>query len=123
MGPTSAYLTDILIDTGSDDIVLPTRLASHLGVPLGGGPQGTAAGIGSTHPVSLQYVPLILELRNQSEVHRWRAVVAFTAAQMAYPVFGIAGGLEHFRLTLDIQSREVILEAKPTLPSTTDTAP
>jgi hypothetical protein len=46
-------------------------------------------------------------------------VTAFTPTPMRFALFGIAGGLEHFRTTLDVQSREIILLPKPSLPAAT----
>ncbi len=39
------------------------------------------------------------------------------------PVFGIAGGLEFFRTTLDGFRREVEILAQPNLPATQDAVP
>jgi hypothetical protein len=115
IGPTSYFISDILVDSGADDIVFPRRLATRLGIDLTGAPQVQLTGVGSTRPALGFFAPIILELRAAHETYRWRAVAAFTPTPLRIPLLGIACGLEHFRTQLDFESRELILEPKPSL--------
>lgn len=123
IGPTGQFGTQISVDSGSDDVVFPVRLAAALGVTLSGGAQRQAGGIGALVPVGLHYAPVILELSDQVETYRWRTVVAFAQTAMRFPLFGIAGGIEHFLTTLNFARSEVILVPQPTLPVTQDARP
>jgi hypothetical protein len=123
LGPQGQDTRDILVDTGSDDIVFPATVAVQIGIDLSKLSQRHAHGVGSQQPVGLLYAPVILELMDQTEVCRWRAVVGFTHATLRFPLFGIAGGLEHYRTTLDVPDRELIMIAKPSLPVTQDPIP
>jgi hypothetical protein len=62
-------------------------------------------------------------LTDNVDVSRWRAVVGFARTSMRFPLFGVAGGLEHFRLILDIGDQEIMLLPKPSLPATHDAVP
>jgi hypothetical protein len=116
-GPSGKETRRVLVDTGADDTVFSFDLAIRLGVNLTGATQGHASGVGSQRSVPLHYAPVILQLQAQTEVQRWPAVVAFTRAPLRFPLLGIAGGLEHFRTTVDVGRREVELIAGPSLPS------
>jgi hypothetical protein len=122
-GPGSTALTDVLLDSGADDVVFPTRLAARVGVSLQGSPQAQFLGAGNAQPSPVFYAPVILELRRHQASCRWRAIVGFTPAPMRWALFGVAGGLEHFQTTLDFHTREIILVPHPSLPSTADPAP
>lgn len=122
-GPWVRQVIYVLVDSGADDIVLPLALASQIGVDLTPAVVRTAQGVGGGPPSTLWFAPLILELNDGRSMCRWHAVVAFTQAPMHYPMFGIAGGLEHFRMTLDIAAREVLLEPGPSLPAVSGAVP
>ncbi|HJT79203.1 MAG TPA: hypothetical protein VJ739_18550 [Gemmataceae bacterium] len=123
LGPTGQETRRVLLDSASDDIVFPLDLATRLGMNLTAAPRRAAQGVGGTLPVSLWFAPVILLLSDQVETCRWRAVVAFTPTPLRFPLFGIAGGLEYFRTTLDVADREILLYAKPSLPVTQDPVP
>jgi hypothetical protein len=123
IGPRGQDRCDILADSGADDVVFPIDLANRIGINLTSAPQGSAHGVGGRHPYALLFAPVILLLQDQIQVYRWRAVVGFTSAPMRFPLFGIAGGLEHFRTTLDVRAREIELLAQPSLPTTQDPVP
>jgi hypothetical protein len=123
IGPTGQVTRSALVDSGADDVVLPTDIAAHIGVDLSAALPGQAHSVAGPHPVGVFYAPVILLLSDQRETCRWRAVVAFTQAPLRLLLFGIAGGLEHFRTTLDVVDRDIILVAKPTLPATQDPVP
>jgi hypothetical protein len=112
----------ILVDSGADDVVFPENLAPRLGVDLTAAVPGSSYVVGgASFPVL--FAPVILLLDDGKERFRWRAVVGFAPLASQYGLFGIAGGLQYFRMTLDIEDRELLLTAKPLLPSTQDAVP
>lgn len=117
IGPGGQYSVDALVDSGADDIVFPLHVAPSIGLDLSTALAGQAWGLGGPQPVGLLYAPVILVLSDGMQTCRWRAVTAFTGTRMRFAIFGIAGGLEHFRTTLDVQSREIILLPQPSLPT------
>jgi hypothetical protein len=123
IGPAGQETRWVLVDSASDDVVFPVDLAIRIGVDLSAAPQRSAQGLGGAQPVSLLFAPVILLLSDQTETSRWRAVVGFTRTPLRFALLGIAGGLEHFRTTLDVGDREILLNAKPSLPVTQDPAP
>jgi hypothetical protein len=122
-GPTGQLVDDVLVDSGSDDVVFPVWMAAALGVSLIGAPQRHAGGVGAAQPVGLLFAPVILELTDQVEVHRWRATVAFAQTKMRFPLLGIAGGLEHFVTTFNFSTSKLVMIAQLTLPATQDSQP
>lgn len=123
IGKAGEYDRLILVDSGADDVVFSLDVARRIGVDLQSAAQRQAQGVGGQQPVTLYYAPVILLLDDGNEVARWRAVVGFTSRLLRFPLLGIAGGLEHFRTTLDVGRREVILETQPSLPATLDSVP
>jgi hypothetical protein len=122
-GPKGQETRQILVDSGADDIIFPEALATRLGVDLSSATPGSGHGIGATQPVPVLFAPVILELSDQQETCRWRAIVGFTKASLRFAILGIAGGLEHFLTTFDFASREMLLLALNTLPATQDAVP
>ncbi len=112
----------MLVDPGSDDVVFPVGVAMGIGIDLSGAIKGSSQGVGGT-VVPVLYAPSIMRLSDGFEVHRWRAVVAYTQAGLRFSLFGIAGGLEHFRTTLDLARREIEMVVQPSLPATQDPVP
>jgi hypothetical protein len=119
IGPRNQVAQPALEDSGADDVVFPMQVAAHIGLNLSAAPAGQAQGLGGPQPVGLLYAPVILVLSDGTQTCRWRAVTAFTGTRLRFAIFGIAGGLEHFRTTLDVQSREIILLPQPSLPTAT----
>jgi hypothetical protein len=123
IGPTGQDSRPILVDSGADDIVFPIDMAARLGVDLTAAAQRQAGGIGTHTQVGLLYAPVILEVTDKVETCRWRTIVGFAQTKMRIPLFGIAGGLEHFLTTLNVQGNQLILIPQPTLPTTQDGRP
>jgi hypothetical protein len=123
IGPSGSHIPRGLVDTAADDVVFGLHIAKLIGIDLSQASQLQALGIGAVRPAAILFAPVILELADGNETCRWRATVAFTAASMRLPLLGIAGGLEYFRTTLDVEQGIVILERKPTLPATQDAVP
>ena len=66
---------------------------------------------------------MILLLDDGIERSRWRAVVGFTAAPLRFALLGIAGGVEYFRTTLDVENREILMLPNASIPTTQDATP
>jgi hypothetical protein len=122
-GPQGQETRQILVDSGSDDIVLPSALARRLGIDLASALPGRSRGVGSAQPISILFAPVILLLDDGNERSRWRAIAGFTAAPLRFALLGIAGGLEYFRTTLDVDNREILMIPQPSIPSTQDLTP
>jgi hypothetical protein len=86
-------------------------------------PSLSAGGVASAARASLFFAPVILELSDQAETCRWRAVVGFTQAPLKIALLGIAGGLEFFRSTLDVSAGLIEMIQLPSLPLTQDAVP
>jgi hypothetical protein len=123
IGPGGQALEQALLDTGADDVIFPMSLAGRLGLDLSKAAAGSAQGVGSSRPADILYAPVILLLTDGQETCRWRATVGFTQASLRFSLFGIAGGLEYFRTTLDVEQQEIVLLPKPSLPVTQDPVP
>ena len=122
LGPGGQTLRHVSVDTSADDIVLPSYIAPLLGIDLSSAPQLQASGVGG-QTNTLYFAPVILELTDHIDTYHWRATVGFTLAFLKFPLFGIAGGLEFFRTTMDGFRKEVTLVAQPHLPATQDAFP
>lgn len=119
IGPNGQANLPALVDSGADDVVPPVNVAARIGVDLSAAFAGQAQGLGGNQPVGLLYAPVTLLLSDGTQTCRWRAVTAFTSTPMRFALFGIAGGLEHFRATLDVYDRELTLLPKTSLPAAT----
>jgi hypothetical protein len=123
IGPQGQATTFVLVDSGADDVVFPMDLAPQIGVDLSAAVKRQAQGVSAPQPASLLFAPVLLELSDQNETYRWRAVVAFTQTPLRFSLFGVAGGIEHFLTTLDLGAREITLLPQPSLPVTQDPGP
>ncbi len=122
IGTKRQWNPHVLVDTAADDVVFRVATAAQLGIDLTRAPQLRASGVGG-RIVAVYYAPVILVLTDGKDTYRWRATVGFTSAFLKFPLFGIAGGLEFFRTTLDGFRKEVELIAQPHLPATQDAVP
>jgi len=122
IGPRTQETPFVLVDPGSDDIVFPMALAQRIGLDLSQAPQRQSQGVGTSQPVPVFYAPVILLLSDSIQTVRWRATVGFVAVVLRFSLFGIAGGLQFFRTTLDgVRELEIIPDAS--LPVTQDSVP
>lgn len=100
-GPSRSVGTLVLVDTGADDIILPVGLARPLGFDLARGRTRGTRGAGSSF--TSYFFPVELELVvAPNDRLRWRATVGFGPTPPGLGLFGIAGGLEFFHLTLSV---------------------
>src|SRR5438046_347798 len=96
-GPAGRRRTKAVIDTGSDDMIFPLKLAGVLGVQRGSSITHRVVWHGQSFP--LQFGTVDLELSDGWAGFRWPALVGFTPAPFPYALFGIRGGLQFFDAT------------------------
>lgn len=112
-GSSTSFVTDGLLDTGSDWTVFPLQVAGRLGLDLSLAVVSPAQSVGGqTMPVS--YLPLSLRVSDGIEVRQWTGIVGFAALASHYALLGKLGFLEFFshrfypdldRIELEVNSR------------------
>jgi predicted aspartyl protease len=113
IGPRGIIAIQALVDTGSDETVLPVSLAIAIGINLDYQQAGVASGV-SGHPVELAPGRVAFELIQDEEIYRWQATVAFlelASASDEVALLGHSGFLEYFTANFDSENRELILTA------------
>ena len=117
-GPNGSRGLRALVDTGSDNTILPEAVARTLGIRLraGKGPRATAFG---GHAIALSYADVDLELAHAEQRLRWSARVFFVAGDAADEslILGHQGFLDYFTATFDGEQCALELEANSYLPS------
>ena len=104
-----------LIDCGADDTVFAMDIAGLLNIPLQSPTTHTLRWRGQRY--GLSYGTVDLELTDDDgNALRWPAVVAFTAANLRYPLLGMCGCLEFFDTRLLGDKRQIELEPNPSFP-------
>jgi hypothetical protein len=106
IGPGGDDVVPGLIDTGSDDTLLPDFLIGPLGVALDPDDVGEIGGIDGGL-VTVRYGTIDLELSDPSMVYCWNARVGFHARHNA--IFGHVGFLDYFSAMFNGRTREVVL--------------
>ncbi len=105
-----------LLDTGSDDTVLPLDLLPILGIkPL---PDKSHRIRWRGQGYAIEYAEVSLTLTGESSIYRWSALVTFSAAPLPYPILGNNGCLQFFDSRFFGADRSVELEANWTYPGT-----
>ncbi len=102
-GPAGWKSNPVLVDTGADDIILPVDLVQPLGLDLTRARPRATRGIGGR--MTTYYLSVELELyRAPNDRLRWAATVGFgpTPPGIGLGLFGVAGGLEFFHLTMSV---------------------
>ncbi len=102
-----------LVDTGSVTTVFPSGVAPLIGVVLGSG-QRKLRWRGQSYPIEFQTVEL--ELEHGATVWRWRALVGFSSAPLAYPLLGQQGCLEFMNAKFHGADQVVELETDRLFP-------
>jgi hypothetical protein len=106
-----------LVDPGSDDTIFPLSVASALGIPLLA-PTGHAMRWRGQR-VALRFGVMELELVDPaSGTLRWPATVAFTVANVRYPLLGMCGFLEFLDVKFLGKDRMLEVEPNASLPVT-----
>lgn len=116
-GPNESVVYRALVDTGSDDVVLPASIARYLGVAVSPAPRAGRAFGGSR----LEFLigDLELEIRADSQAIRWQTEVKFLefpSEEDEVLVLGHGGFLEFFTATFDGEQAELTLELNNRFP-------
>jgi hypothetical protein len=107
-----------LVDTGSDNTILPKSIGDVLGIPLRVSP-GPPASVFGGGRVPLLLGEAELQLEQGNEVLRWRAMLhfhEFLNADDETVILGHASFLDYFTATFDAQQGELTLTANDDLP-------
>lgn len=92
---------NMLIDTGADEVMLPATYLPLLGFDPVQAQQRTLTGVGGR--VVLNYFSVELELvASATNRLRWRTNVGFGQTPGGLGLFGVAGGLEFFHLSMNV---------------------
>jgi predicted aspartyl protease len=105
-GPAGTFPYDGLLDTGSDDVLLPEAVAALIGIDLTNAPQGTASAFGQA-VIPVRYAEATLRIADNQERREWRAWVSFAPVIRRYALLGYAGFLQYFTATFHGDSEEV----------------
>jgi hypothetical protein len=117
IGPAASVPQDALLDTGSDYIIFPERVAGLLGIDLTNAPATGGSGIGSAG-VMVRFAEVTLRIADAKEQREWKAWVGFTSAKSRYPVLGYAGFLQYFTATFHGDREEAELTVNGLYPGT-----
>jgi hypothetical protein len=115
--PARTVPLDGLLDTGSDRILLPFRVAADLGIDPGPSPRTVILRSATGQDLVCQIAQLILELRRDATRVCWLAEVAVAPQPLRVVHWGIQGFLEYFTADFDGPNRWVILKAGGNLPA------
>jgi len=105
-----------LMDSGGDDTVFPLDVLAQIGVSPRPDSGHRIRWRGNLHP--LRFADVELVLAGDAATYRWRAVVGFSPAPIAYPILGNAGCLQYFDARLFGADLLVELEANWKYPGT-----
>jgi hypothetical protein len=109
-------IVDALVDTGADRVFFPQRSAIQLGIDLSAIPTATVTtALGTTG--SFAPVELFLELRQLSEILRWKTTAGFLNRPMIYAILGTKGFFEFFTLKYDWPHGTLDIDPAGPLPS------
>ncbi len=100
--------TEAIIDSGADFTILPIEIAGALGLALNAKAKTTFLGAGN-NPFTVYPSPEVIEhILRQSGFRpiQWKSIVFFAELQPAI-LLGHKGFLEHFKVTLDGQRKEL----------------
>jgi hypothetical protein len=94
VGPSDTQVLDGLLDTGSDDTVIPERFAVLIGLDLANAPTGQGAGA-TMAAIPVRYAQVRLRVTDGREFREWAAWVGFSAT-IRRALLGFAGFLQFF---------------------------
>ncbi len=106
---------DALIDSGSDDIVLPITVSRKLGLDLSKTPQGHAQAVGG-QSIGYHYVRLTLRLSDGVEHCEWDAMVGITTQPLRWALFGRSGFFRFFDVNFQEATRETVVVPNANFP-------
>ncbi len=116
IGPKNTLPMEGRLDTGSDDTVLPERLAGLIGVDLSNAPIGQSR-TANMASVTVRYAQITLRMTDGVERREWPAWVGFTPA-IHRPLLGFAGFLQFFTAAFRGDREEVELTVNSLYPGT-----
>jgi len=96
-----------LLDSGSQDTLLPLGAARTAGIPLLPDVGHIVRWRGAAFP--LRFGRVEFQMEDCGVTWRWSAVVAFADLSVPYPILGLAGFLEYFDATFRGEDRVVEL--------------
>ena len=114
-GMLSHKLGEGLLDSGSDDTILPANLAPVLGVDLHNAPEGEAKGMGGL-PLRYRYATVRLHVTDLRDTCEWDAIVGFVNLPLRRLVLGRTGFLQYFDTKLLGLGAVVELEPNASFP-------
>ena len=118
-GPSGDRASDGLLDTGSDETILPEHLANSIGVDLTGAAERQVDLVGRPAPVRCRYSSVQLQITDGlRETYEWTALVAFAATRLRHSLLGQSGFLEFFDVEFRGADREVVLIPNRSFPGT-----
>lgn len=120
IGPTGNALLFMLVDSGADHTILPSGVANAIGISLNDRPAIVVAGFTGDR---LSVIPAKVEMKllDVAQSIKWTASVGFAEfpdSEHSQAIFGHAGCLDLFRVTLDGERHELELRPSSTFPGT-----
>ncbi len=118
VGPAGSAAYVGLVDTGSDNTILPKSVADYLGITIQPMP-GPAANVFGGQRVQLLAGETILKLEADGEILAWRAAVCFfefTSETEESVILGHSGFLDYLTATFDGQLATLTLTPNDELP-------
>ncbi len=111
----------VLIDTGADEVLLPEYLIPLLGFTPGSGRTKSLTTVGGR--AVFRYFDLELELFSAANNRvRWATTIGFGPVAPRIGLFGIAGGLEFFHLSMSVADQWFALSPHPLIQPVPPTA-
>ena len=119
IGSSGSWLTDAVLDTGSDDSVFEAWIAAAIGIDLTHAEGRDLGIVGRPQPVRCRYASVRLRITDGGqETYEWPAVVGFVGAPLRYPgMLGFAGFFQFFDAHFLGRDLEVILTANSAFPT------
>jgi len=120
IGPASSGSFAALVDTGSDNTILPKSIAEPLGIPLRVASGSSASAFGGQR-LSLLDGEATLQLEADGKVIRWPSELLFfdfPNIEDETVILGHAGFLDYFTATFDGEMGVLDLVANDDLPAT-----
>jgi hypothetical protein len=115
-GGLSRQFTRAVVDPAADDTVFPLDTARQIGAVLRPDTGHRVRWRGQLHP--LRFGDVVLLLEDGTGIWRWPTVIAFSPAQIRYPILGTAGCLQFIDAHFRGADRILELETNPTFRGT-----
>src|SRR5205814_2643698 len=115
-GGLSRQFTRAVADPAADDTVFPLDAARPIAAALRPDTGHRIRWRGQLHPRRFGDVELLLA--DGTHIWRWSAIIAFSPAQIRYPILGTAGCLQFMDTRFRGPDRIVESETNPTSPGT-----